>query len=206
MVWRIGVKGFELVGVLDGAELGDIEGAIGVQLDAEHVVDADERDHGPEQLRALRQNSAHEQAAVAAAHDGQLVRVGVLLVDQVLGAGNEVVEDVLLLGEVAGPVPILAELAAAAEVGDGVDAALLQPDLANHIEARHLAAAVAAVAVENRWVLAVEFCVLLLDDVERNPRAVLRDGDFANHLAIAEVGRRRAEEFRLLHLAGARVE
>ena len=44
-----------------------------------------------------------------------------------LGGGGEVVEHVLLVGPHAVPVPGLALLAAAAEVGDRVHAALLDP-------------------------------------------------------------------------------
>ena len=47
--------------------------------------------------------------------------------DQPLGGGVEVVEDVLLVAAHAGAVPLLALLAAAAQVGDGVDAAGLDP-------------------------------------------------------------------------------
>ena len=46
----------------------------------------------------------------------------VLVGDQPLGRGDEVVEDVLLLELRAGLVPGLAVLAAAADVGQGVDA------------------------------------------------------------------------------------
>ena len=51
---------------------------------------------------------------------------GDLLGDQVLGRGDEVVEDVLLVAEHAGLVPGLAVLAAAAQVGHRVDAAALE--------------------------------------------------------------------------------
>ena len=47
--------------------------------------------------------------------------------DQVLGDGDEVVEDVLLLLEHAGLVPRLAVLGAAAHVGRHPDAAALEP-------------------------------------------------------------------------------
>src|SRR5207245_11098215 len=109
----------------------------------------------------------------------------------------EVVEDVLLLGEVSGAVPFFTELAAAAEVGDGVDTALFQPHPADEVEPRHLAAAVAAVAIKDGRVLAVELGSFFANDVECDTRAVFRHGELANHLAIAEVGRRRAEERRL---------
>ena len=71
VVRRIGVQRAKLVGVVDGAELGDIEDAVGRELDAEHVVDADVRDDGLHQLGMLRQRGAHQQAAVAAPFDRQ---------------------------------------------------------------------------------------------------------------------------------------
>ena len=67
-----------------------------------------------------------EQAAVRAALDRQVLGRGPALLDQPLGRGDEVVEDVLLLAEHAGLVPVLAVLAAAAQVRDRVDAAALQ--------------------------------------------------------------------------------
>ena len=56
-----------------------------------------------------------------------LSRPGVLVGDEPLGGGDEVVEDVLLLELRARLVPGLAVFAAAAQVGLGVDAAHLQP-------------------------------------------------------------------------------
>ena len=71
---------------------------------------------------------ADEQAAVAAAADGELVGTGVFLGDQPFGGGDEIVEHVLLLCLRAGLVPLVAILAAAAQVGDRIDAAHLHPD------------------------------------------------------------------------------
>jgi len=48
VVRRIGVERFELLRVLHGAILGDVERAVGGQLDAEHVVDC------PRSIRRLR--------------------------------------------------------------------------------------------------------------------------------------------------------
>src|SRR5262249_39827078 len=165
VIWRIGIESLELIRVLDAAELGDVEGAVGVQLDAQHIVDADEGNNGAKQLGPLRQGSAHEQAAVAATHDRQLFRVRVFLVDEILGAGNEVVEDFWFLGKIAGAVQFSTDLAPPAKIGEGVDPPLFQPDAADEIEARHLAAAVAAVAIKDGWILAVELGALLPNDV-----------------------------------------
>ena len=64
---------------------------------------------------------AHQQAAGAAALDHQPVGRGVAVLDQVLGAVDEVGEGVHLLHHPALLAPVLAQLAAAADVGDRVD-------------------------------------------------------------------------------------
>ena len=69
----------------------------GELVEAQHVHHADGRQAGAEQVGPLRHARADEQAAVAAALDGQLVGLRVLVGDQPLGRGDEVVEDVLLL-------------------------------------------------------------------------------------------------------------
>ena len=91
----------------------------------------------PEELGALRDRGADEEAAVRAAADGRGARGDVhLSFDEVLGRGDEVVEDVLLLEEHPGLVPLLAVLAAAAQVRDRVDAAALEPREERRAEAR----------------------------------------------------------------------
>lgn len=80
---------------------------------------------------------------------------------QVLGGGVEVVEDVLLVEQAAGVVPALAVLAAAADVGDGHDAAeVLHEHQPRHAEARLHVDVEAAVAVDQRRVGAVAGQVL----------------------------------------------
>ena len=104
----------------------------------------------------LGHHRAHEQAAVAAALDGQLVRVRVFLIDQILGGGREIIEDVLLFGEVPGLVPFFAELAAAAHVGHDIDAAAIEPEPPGEIEGRRHADAVTAVAIKQRRIVSVQ--------------------------------------------------
>ena len=128
VVRRIGVERFELIGIFHGAEFGDVECTIGIEFDAQHIVDADEGNHGAKELRALGKVCAHEQPAIAAAHDGQMRRGGVFVVNQVLSAGDEVVEDILFVGEVSGLVPLFAILASAAQNGRDEDAALVEPE------------------------------------------------------------------------------
>ena len=70
-----------------------------------------------EEVGPLGQARADEQAAVAAAADRQAGRARVAVGDEPLGGGDEVVEHVLLVGLHPGLVPVLAVLAAAAQVG-----------------------------------------------------------------------------------------
>src|SRR6516164_493213 len=116
----------------------------------------------------LGQGSAHEQAAVAAALDGQLFRRSVLAVDEVLGAGGEVIKDILLVCPAAGLVPLFAVFAAAAQVGHDPNAALVEPDPTRAGKSGLLAAIEAAVAGQERRIAAVPLRPLALDDVEWN--------------------------------------
>ncbi len=96
-----------------------------------HVEQRHLADDRAEEVGYAREHVAHQQAAVAAALDAEVLRRGDLALDQVLGDGGEVfVGPVPVLLE-RGLVPLRAELAAAADVGDHVDAALLQPGRAD---------------------------------------------------------------------------
>jgi hypothetical protein len=66
------------------------------------------------------------QAAGAAALDRQPAAGRVLLGHQVVGAGDEVGEGVALGQQLAAVVPVLAQFAAAADMGQGVDHAAVQ--------------------------------------------------------------------------------
>ncbi len=127
VVGRVGVQPGELVGLLGGAVLDVPRRAQAEQLVADHVEQRRRADHRGVQLGALGQGRADQQAAVGAAGDGQLRGRGHAGGDEVLGRRVQVVEDVLLVGEHPGPVPLLALLAAAAQLGDGVRAARLDP-------------------------------------------------------------------------------
>src|SRR5262249_44280850 len=109
-----------------------------------------------------------------AALDRELVLRRVLLIDEPLHGGEEVVEDVLLLGEHAGLVPALAVLAAAAQVGDGEHAAALQEQEAARVERWRQCDVEAAVAGQQRRVLPVLLDPLLVRQEHRDRRLVLR--------------------------------
>ena len=118
----------------DAAVLADPGGAGGDLLEAQHVQQRHlDVDRVP-QLRVLGELDAHQQAAVGAALDAEPARAGDLARDQVLRHRGEVVVDALAMGLQAGLVPGRPELAAAADVGQHVDAAVLQPQLADRAE------------------------------------------------------------------------
>ena len=94
--------------------------------------------------------------------------------DQPLRRGDEVLEDPRLAGEHAGAVPRLAELAAAAQDGQRVDAAGLDPRRRERAERRPLAGIEAAVAEEQRRRRAGAGQAALVRDEHRHPRSVLR--------------------------------
>ncbi len=172
-------------------------------VEAEHVHDAHRRQGDLVKLGALGHASAHEQPAVGAAGDGQPLRRGVFFADQVLGRGDEVVEHVLLLFAHAGLVPALAVLAAAPQVGHGVDAAAFQPEHHRGAERRGHAGVEAAVGVQVGGVVAGERQALLVHDEHGNLRAVLRG---VKHLLGLEAGRVEGELGATEQLAAARLQ
>ena len=95
--------------------------------------------------------------------------------DQVLGHRDEVVIDHLPLGLQPRLVPGRPELAAAADVGQHIDPALLQPQLAHRARiVRRIAHLESAIAVQQRRVRAVELHVRLVHDEVGHLRPVLR--------------------------------
>ena len=102
---------------------------------AQHVHDAHGGQGRAKEVGALGQAGTHEEAAVGATMDGQLGGASVFLLDEPLGGGNEVIEDVLLLVVLAGVMPLATVLTAAPQAGLGEDAAHLQPGLGAGVEA-----------------------------------------------------------------------
>ena len=97
----------------------------------------------------------------------------VFLIDQVLSAGNEIVEDVLLARQVAGLVPLLSIFAAAAEVGLHENPALVEPKAREQSsKTRFCADAIASIANEECGMRAVEFDSFEPDDIHGNARPV----------------------------------
>ena len=81
MIGRVGIQRLELIRILDRAEFGNIERAVGSKLDAQHVVNPHRRHHRSDQIRVLRDHRSHQQAAITAAEDRQFFRARPLLVN-----------------------------------------------------------------------------------------------------------------------------
>src|SRR5207253_190081 len=92
-----------------------------------HVDIAEVAQHSPEKIRALGECCSHEQSAIARALNGKLCRLCVTTLDQMLGGGDKVVEDVLFELHHAGVVPGSSEFESAPDVRDGVNSALFNP-------------------------------------------------------------------------------
>ena len=90
-------------------------------------------------------------------------------------------------------VPLLAIFAAAAQVGDGHHAAVVEPQSLGEIEARPHADAIATVAGEQSWVAAIEFGALAAQNIHRNLAAVLAHCKLAQRLDITEIHGRGVE-------------
>ena len=98
---------------------------------AQHVQQRHLHHGGVDHLRMLVEHDAHQQAAIGAAHDAEPARAGDAARHEILLDGVEIVVDDLAIGAQAGLVPGGAELAAAADVGEHIDAAALEPELAD---------------------------------------------------------------------------
>lgn len=105
---------------------GDGQRQVRIEHAVQHVDERHLGDGRAEQLRALVEHRSDQQPAGAAAADGETLGTAVALGEQVLGAGDEVVEAVLLVFQLAGPVPGFAQFAAATDMGDGKDEAAFE--------------------------------------------------------------------------------
>src|ERR1043166_5786884 len=179
MVGGIGIKCRELSRIFDGSKFGSVENAVRIEFHAEHVVDADVRDDHLKKFGMLREGGSHEEATVAGAFDGELFATSIIRTNQEPGASDEVIENILLVGEIAGSVPFLAVLAAAAQVCHGDDSSLIQPDAPGKIELRRKAYPVPTVASQNGWTLAVQARAPFANDIQWDESAVFGFCEFA---------------------------
>ena len=117
-----------MVGILGGgAVLRHPEARHEEFLVAQHVEQRIAANDGAEQFRTLGKRGADQQSAVGAAADRQVCWVGVLMRDQPIGGGEEVVKDVLLVLEHARLVPLLAKFTTATQIRHCINAAHLCP-------------------------------------------------------------------------------
>src|SRR5690349_18369285 len=123
----------------------------------------------------LRQRYSHQQSAVTAASNSQMLRAGDTLFDKLLGDCREIIVDALAIFLETCSMPLRSELAAATNVGERVDSAAVEPyrSVRRRVvrSVRHLEA---TVRIEQRWIGPVAFHVLTVDNEEGNLRSVFR--------------------------------
>src|SRR6476469_1500465 len=78
----VGVEGTELLRIFYRAEFGDVELAIGIEFDPQHVVNAHSGNDGADEVGPLGKLSAHKKAAVAAAFNGEFGWVGIMAINE----------------------------------------------------------------------------------------------------------------------------
>src|SRR5690242_4807454 len=96
-------------------------------LIAQHVEQWNLADYRTKQLGTLYERSTHQQSTIASTLNRQLICVGVLFPDQVLGGGDEIVKYVLLTIEHSGAMPLLTVFRATAKVGQREHSSAFQP-------------------------------------------------------------------------------
>jgi len=174
VVRRVAQQVGELLGIVARTVLGNpVPGAQEFVI-THHVQQRHLGDAGGEEVRPLGHGRADEQAAIGAAENGELLRPRVPFSDQPLGGGDEIIENVLFLLQHAGAVPVFPLLAAAAQIGQGVEAAGLEPRHHALVEFGRRGNAEAAIAVEERGIAAVSLQTFLMDQEHADAGAVLR--------------------------------
>src|SRR5437660_7783227 len=96
--------------------------------------------------------------------------------------------------------PILSELAAAADICHHIYAAAIEPEPAGEIKIGRHANAVTAVSVKERRIVAVGFRPLTPNNVERNFCVAFRSSEFAGYFNAGKRNRRSIEQRRLHRL------
>ena len=151
--------------ILDAAIFAFPRGAGGDFRDADHVEQGDVDDDGVPQFGVLGELDPGLQAPVRAAADAEAARAGDLARNEVAADRGEIVIDDLALGPEPGLVPLGAELTAAADVGEGINPALFEPQLARGRGiARGLARVEPAIGIEQGRVVAGERHVAAVDE------------------------------------------
>ena len=138
----------------------------------QHISDGGLTDDGAEEVGSLKHAGGDEQAAVASTSYGELAGTGVFVLTKELGGGDEVVKNVLFLVEHTGLVPFFAVFASAAQIGDGIYAALLEPNKDRDRKRGLKRDVEAAVAVKQCGVGAIEGQTFFMGDEHRDASAV----------------------------------
>jgi hypothetical protein len=131
----------------------------------------------------------------------------VLGVNEKLGGGGKIVEDILFASEVASVVPLFAVLAPATKIGDNIDAALIEPETGGGAcEKGALTEAVTAIAIKRCGVGAVERGVFAANNVQRDASAILGGGEGTDNLGMIKIVGRRSIESCTDRLGGGDVK
>ena len=160
-------------------------------------MDTDLGHHRAVIARVLHDLRTHQQAAVAGAEDAQVGAVGPVRAEQGQRRRVEVIEHVLLVELLALRMPVLAKFVAAADVGVGEHAAVLQPGQVGADEGRLDRDVETAVAVQNGGAGAVGRDSRQCQYGYRDPGAVFRDALDALRHHLRVIGRRLDLEHRL---------
>ena len=165
MIGRVPEEVFEFIGVFIGEAVFGLPGPADSEfLEAQHVHDSDGGETGSVEIGALGETGSDEEAAVGAPCNGEARAGGEFFCDEVFGAGNEVIEDILLLRFHTSLVPFLTVFATAAKIREDIDAAHIEPgDIGGAIGWRERDIE-PAVGVEISGVGTVEFDAFLVDD------------------------------------------
>ena len=139
----------------------------------QHIHHAHLWDANLEEVWALGHAGTYEQASVASAEDGEVILVGISVVDEPFASRDEVIEHILLLHLGTSQVPVFAILASTTEHYVGIDATILQEWDARRGESRCKSDVETAIAIEQQWILTVEFDTLFTDNEHRYTGSVL---------------------------------
>src|SRR5579863_5480542 len=174
LIRRVGIQVLKLLGVLGRTIFRHPKAPHQELLVTQHVQQRVAAHDRPEKIGALSERRTNQQAAVRGPEDTQLGRLGVLVGNQPLGRGNEVIENTLLSVPHARLVPFFSELAPAAQVGQREDAAVLRPHNGLGGETGSHTDVEATVTSHQARIRAVELEPLLVHQEHRNFDLVLR--------------------------------
>ena len=164
----------------DRAELGHVRRSGLHELEAQRVGVADPDDGDAQQVGPLGEEAADHDAAGRGAFHRQLRRLRPALANEILGAVDAVAPGVGLGQLLAARVPGVAQLAAAAHVGHGVDAAEVEPRQNPRRKGRIEVELVGAIGGQVGGRAAVAGRRLGVDDRERHERPI---ANLHHHLA-----------------------